>query len=217
MRSKSYQRVILVPVLAYLGAVLLLAVFVVKPSALGWVGFGVLAAIGLLIGGFAAFLYPRMGTNTNRIHPRADGLFRLLVVADAHCESTPFCEAVRGTIAGRAAEVLVVAPVLASPLHYLTNAEDSEREDARVRLAETLQGLARFGIEARGVVGTDDPLQAIGDSLAGFPATEILLAAPEARQRTWLEHGLERQARDVSGVHVSSLTISVATAAAGQR
>jgi hypothetical protein len=91
------------------------------------------------------------------------------------------------------------------------------REDARVRLAETLQGLARFGIEARGVVGTDDPLQAIGDSLAGFPANEILLAAPEARQRTWLEHGLERQVRDVSGVHVSSLTTTATTAAAGRR
>jgi hypothetical protein len=204
MRARPYLVFFLAPVVAYL-AVLLVAAFVVEPSALGWVGFGVAAMVGLLIGAAASFLYSRSRTNAPRLHPRSDGPLRLLVIVDTHCDGTALCRAVERTVARRAAEVLVVAPVLASPLHFLTDAEEGEREDARIRLDEALQGLTRLGLEARGTLGSDDPLQAIGDALAGFPAGEILLAAPERGHRTWLERDLERKARDTYGIHVSSL------------
>lgn len=176
-RSKSQLWWILVPVTGYLAVLLVVAVFVVKPPPLGWIGFGVAATIGILIAGLASVLFPRMRTNAVRLHPRLDGRFRLLVVADAHCASPSLSRAVRDALGGRTGEVLVVAPVLSSPLHFLTDDEDREREDARVRLSEALQGLTQLGIETRGLVGTDDPLQAIGDALADFSANEILLAA----------------------------------------
>jgi hypothetical protein len=49
------------------------------------------------------------------------------------------------------------------------------------------------------------------DALAGFPANEILFAAPMPRQRIWLEHDLERKAGDLFGVHISSLTVDADT------
>ena len=61
-------------------------------------------------------------------------------------------------------------------------------------------------LATRGAVGSDDPLQAIGDALAVFRAGEVLLVAPEMSRRRWLDYDLERQARDVYGVHVSVVT-----------
>jgi hypothetical protein len=81
--------------------------------------------------------------------------------------------------------------------------ERREAEDARVRLTDVLQVLSRHGIEARGVVGADDPLQAIGDALAFFPANEVLLVL--SRPPTWLERKLERRVRDLYGVHASTV------------
>ena len=47
------------------------------------------------------------------------------------------------------------------------------------------------------MLGGDDPLQAIGDALAGFPANEILVVAALDRRRSGLEHDLERNVRDI--------------------
>jgi hypothetical protein len=215
MRSKRYVLLILAPVAAYLATLLLIAAFVVKPSPLGWVGLGVASAIALLIAGLAVTLFPRARAHGVRLHPRADDTVRLLVVADAHCEGRRLSEAVRRRLSGRTADVLVVAPVLVSPLHFLTEDEQREAEDARVRLTIALQALEAHGIEARGVVGTDDPLQAIADALAGFPANEILLAvSPE--HRFWLERDIERQVRDLYGVHVSTVIAETDTTVRGR-
>jgi len=205
MRARPYLVFFLAPVLAYLAVLLLVGVFVVEPTTLGWVGFGVAAVVGLLIGGAASYLYPRSRANAARLRPRLGERFRLLVVADTHCDRAALCGAVQRSLAGRPGEVLVLAPVLASPLHFLTDAEEGEREDARTRLTEAVLGLEGLGIESHGMLGGDDPLQAIGDALAGFPATEILLVSPE--RRSWLEHDLERKARDAFGVHVSTVTL----------
>lgn len=213
MRARPYLVFFIGPVLAYLVVMLLVALLVVEPTTLGWIGFGIAAAVGLLVGGAASFLYTRSRTNAERLHPEPGGQSRLLVVADAHCDGVELCRAVQRSVAGRPSEVLVVAPVLASPLHFLTDAEDADREDARVRLAEAVQGLARLGIAAQGRLGSDDPLQAIGDALARFPASEILLVAPEPGGRSWLERDLARKARDSYGVHVSRLTVGGTVAA----
>jgi len=208
MRSRPYLVFFFAPVLAYLVVLFLVAVFVAKPPALGWIGFGVAAAIGIAVAGLASWLYPRSRTNADRLHLHPRGAFRLLVVADVHCDAPALCDAVQHSIAGRKSDVLVVAPVLASPLHFLTNAEENERTDADLRLSEAVDGLTGLGITARGMLGSDDPLQAIGDALAGFPAHEILLAAVESTSRNWLEFGLERRARDAFGVHVAGVTVA---------
>ena len=213
MRSRSYVVWIFAPVLVYLAVLLLVAALVVKPPALGWIGFGVAGTIGLAIAGLASILFPRTRVNAERRHPRRDGLLRLLVVADAHCDRAALCAAVQHAAGVRPLEVFVVAPVLARPAHFLADAEEREREDAQVRLAEALRALTQLGIEARGLVGTDDPLQAIGDGLAAFAADEILLVPSAGARRPWLEQGLERRARDTFGVHVSTGDGAAATAA----
>lgn len=207
MRGRPYLWLIFAPVLAYLG-VLLVVALLVHPTTLGWIGFGVAAAVALLIGGLAAVLYPRTRVNAVRTHPRPDDAFRLLVIADTEYAGPAFDRSVARAVTGRAAEVLVVAPVLTSTLHFVTDAEESEREAARARLTEALQRLASVGVVARGILGDDDPLQAIGDALAGFPASEILLVAPERGQRGWLDQDLEARARDTFGIHVSTATIA---------
>ena len=210
MRSRPYALLILAPVVGYFAALLLVAALVVKPPALGWIGFGVAAAIGLLIGGLAVGVFPHMRANGIRLHPRVRGPLRLLVLADTGCTSAALAAALRGRRGDRAAEVLVVAPVLAAPLHYLFDDEELERGDARARLVDMMQAVARLGLEVHGVVGSDDPLQALGDALATFPANEILLAVPDARHRLWLEQGIEHRARDLYGVHVSTVVTEAA-------
>jgi hypothetical protein len=182
-------------------------------SALGWIGFLIVATVALPVAAVAATLYPRTRANAVRVHPRPGGLQRLLVLANADCPSASLCAALKRRVGDRA-EVFVVAPVLTSPLHFLTEDEEAEREAARARLLDILNAFARAGIRARGVVGCDDPLQAIGDALTHFAATEILLLGRRAQRRGWLERDLERRARDTYGLHVTSL-VDVETVSVG--
>lgn len=215
MRKRPLLYFFVGPVVAYLLLLLVVAVFVAHPSRLGWIGFGIVAAVGLAVGLSASVLYSRSRTNARRLQLHEDAPFRLLLVADTDCDRTALCRAVQRTIAGRPAEVLVVAPVLASPIHFLTDDEEREREDARARLTDVLQGLSRLGVEAQGTLGSDDPLQAIGDALAGFRAGEILLALPDQGRRSWLERDLERKARDAFGVHVSGAELTATVSQIG--
>ncbi len=214
MIRRPYLAFFLLPVLAYLTLLLVVAALVLHPSALGWIGLGVAATAGLAIAAGASLLFPRSRMNAAPRRAPADGPLRLLVVADLHCDETALCRAVHHAVGDLAAEVFVVAPVLASPLHFLTDAEGAETEDAQARLDEALLGLERLGVQAHGMVGTDDPLQAIGDALARFPAGEILLAVPEESRRAWLEHDLERNVRETYGLHVTSLRLDGAAALA---
>ena len=222
MRGNRLLAVTVVPVLLYLAVMLAIAVFVVEPSTLGWIGLGIVAMVALGIGVSAAALYPRTLLNASRRHPQPGSPSHLLVVADTHCDGGSLRAVVSRTVRSRDAEILVVAPVLASLLHSLTDAEQDEREDAQRRLAETVTGLRTLGFSVRGMLGADDPLQAIGDALAGFPAERILLAASPPGQRSWLERGLERASRDAFGVPVSTVTIAArahreAAVASGRR
>lgn len=205
MRERPFLVLFVAPAAAFLLALAGITTLVARPSALGWAGFGVLATIGLAAALAASLLVSRGRTNAERVHPRGGAIFRLLVVADAHCDRNALSETARRLISDRPSELYVVAPVLASPLHFLADDEEHERDDARARLAETLQGLSELGADVRGMLGSDDPLQAIGDALVVFPADEILLALP-GHGRSWVERDLGRKARDLFGVHVSTAT-----------
>ena len=78
------------------------------------------------------------------------------------------------------AEVLVVAPALNSWLRRWTSDEDDARRRAEERVAAFADDLERRGIHADRRIGDADPVQAIADALATFPADEIVIAgAPE--------------------------------------
>jgi nucleotide-binding universal stress UspA family protein len=82
------------------------------------------------------------------------------------------------------ADVLVVAPALNAWLRRWMSDEDDARRRAEDRAAAFVQDLERRGIHADSRVGDADPVQAIADALATFPADEIMIAgAPERATR----------------------------------
>jgi len=80
----------------------------------------------------------------------------------------------------RESEVLVVAPALNSRLRRWLSDEDDARRLAAERATATVQRLECRGVHAEGVVGDEDPLQAIADVLPLFPADEIVIAGHPA-------------------------------------
>lgn len=180
-----------VPVAGYLAILGLVSALVTHPPLLGWIGLAVVAGLGLALAVAALALFPRMRASVEAA--AAPERERLLVLADARCPGERLCDTVVARLAGRDAEVLVVAPVLASPLHYLAGDEEREREAARLRLADVVSGMRRRGVRVEGRVGADDPLQALGDALAGFPAGEALVVTSSSGH--WLEDRLFERAR----------------------
>jgi len=82
------------------------------------------------------------------------------------------------------ADVLVVAPALNAWLRRWMSDEDDARRRAEERATALVQDLERRGIHADSRVGDADPVQAIADALATFPADEIMIAgASEHRTR----------------------------------
>jgi hypothetical protein len=82
------------------------------------------------------------------------------------------------------ADVLVVAPALNAWIRRWMSDEDDARRRAEERAAAFVQDLDRRGIHADSRVGDADPVQAIADALATFPADEIMIAgAPERPTR----------------------------------
>jgi hypothetical protein len=205
VRKDSLRLVIFVPIGLYVALMLALAAFVVHPPLLGWIGFAVAAAVALLAGALAVAFFSRMRTNTDRLHPRTEPVYRLLVVTNSDVEPAELRSAVRLRALGRRVDVRVIAPVIATTLHFATADEADESAAAERRLEATLAALAVAGIAARGSVGTDDPLQATADVLAGFHAHEILLVSPLRSRRSWLDRDFERRARDLFGVPVSTV------------
>ena len=136
----------------------------------------------------------------------ADRSPHLLVLADVWCRVEGVCDAVlrRAADAGR---VLVVAPALASRLHYWTDDTDRESEIAQARLEDVLARLEQHGIRAEGCVATQDPALAFEDALDGFAATEVIVVTEDREHANWLERGLTaRIARP--GLVVTRLTVA---------
>src|SRR5579864_7321698 len=96
---------------------------------------------------------------------------RLLVVVTTDVLDATLSEFV-GRTAGEYAEVRVVAPALGiSRLDWLTNAEDDARADAGALADKTAEAAPAADVQAE--VGDADPVDAIEDALAEFPADEV--------------------------------------------
>jgi hypothetical protein len=116
---------------------------------------------------------------------RADR-YGLLVVADVAVEDPEVAGEI-GEIAragvralGGEPDVVVLAPALNSRLaQWLSDLEEA-RFEAQRRLAISVGTLAAAGLDARGIVGDADPVQAVEDALRTFPAHELVfLTAPD--------------------------------------
>jgi GABA permease len=80
-----------------------------------------------------------------------------------------------------------------------------------------VRALAAAGIETRGQVGDDDPLQAIEDALRSFPADEIVLSTHPPGRSNWLERGLVEHARERFEVPLAHVVVDLAGEQAGPR
>jgi Ca2+/Na+ antiporter len=133
---------------------------------------------------------------------------RILVIAN----ETVGGEALRERIeqhAAKEAQVLVVSPALNSPLRHWTSDEDPARAAAQERLDHSLRRLADDGIDARGEIGDDDPLQAIEDSLRTFGADEIIISTHPEGRSNWLERGVVTGARERFAVPITHVVVDL--------
>jgi hypothetical protein len=89
-----------------------------------------------------------------------------------------------------AAEILAIAPSLPGRLEWLASATDKAREQADERLGAVLGHLHEIGAEARGAVGSDDPIVAFEDAARDFHPDHIVVALRRGDRAGWQERGL---------------------------
>jgi hypothetical protein len=107
-------------------------------------------------------------------------------------------EALRSALGDEAdeAEVMVVAPALDSRTRFWTSDNDDAIARAEDVQEETVERLAEEGVDAVGDTGETDPLLALQDALATFPAEEILIVTHPEGEQNWAEADLVEEAED---------------------
>ena len=100
-----------------------------------------------------------------------------------------------GADALRGAEVLVVAPALISRTRFFFADPDGAIQHAQEVADESVAQLDAADVDAAGDTGESDPLLAIQDALATFPADEIVMLTHPDGQRNWLEEGIVDEAK----------------------
>ena len=209
--AKANVALIFASIAAVLALAALVTAVVIDPPALGWVGFAIASAVVVGLGAAATLVLPRMRVSAPRPAVAGDADRRLLIVADASCNSEALCNEIHARLDGRVAAHVVV-PVRVSHLHFLANDEAEERRDAEQTMGTVVGLLQRRGISTTGSVGSDKPLESMTDALGTFPATHVLLATPPAEESYWLERDLLAKARALT-----KLPLTQATVASGQR
>jgi hypothetical protein len=89
-----------------------------------------------------------------------------------------------------AEEILVMTPSLPGRFEWLASATDRAREQADARLHTVLGQLDAAGSEASGAVGSDDPIEALADSIREFEPDHLLIALRAGERAGWQERGL---------------------------
>jgi hypothetical protein len=199
---KTKVAVILSSIGAVLLAYALLLAFAIDPPMLSWVGFGIAAVIVLGLGALAPLAFERTRVSARRAADAVDQEKRLLVIADSHCSERAVCAAILARLGGAVAVHLVV-PVRVSHLHFLTNDEYDEQREAEESMRISVGLLQRRGVSSTGSVGSDKPLESMTDSLASFPATQLLLVTPPDEESYWLEGDLLAKARALTRIPVT--------------
>jgi hypothetical protein len=196
---------ILAALTAALVAYGLIVGFVIKPPALGWVGFTIMSAVVLGLGMLAPVAFERTRVSALRPAEATTPQRRLLVIADPSCNASALSDAILARLGD--AHVHVVVPLRVSRLHFVTDDEDRERCEARKGMLRTVALLQQRAAVATGSVGSDKPLESMTDALGTFPATAVLLATPPEEESYWLEHGLLTKARTLTGLPVTQVVV----------
>jgi hypothetical protein len=105
------------------------------------------------------------------------------------------------------AEVMVVAPALDSRTRFWTSDNDDAIARAERVQQETVERLGEDGVDAVGDTGEADPLLALQDALATFPAEEILIVTRPEGDQNWAEEDLVEQAQGRFDVPVRHMEV----------
>ena len=120
--------------------------------------------------------------------------------------------------AGDDAEIQVVVPAVGvSRLQWLTGEEDEARAAAEVTAQQTE---AATSARTHASVGDTDPVQAVEDALAAFPADELVIVTRPDEQAEWLEGGSVAEALrrfDLPITHLVATPAGVAPAVDEER
>ncbi len=118
-------------------------------------------------------------------------------------------EALASAIGGdaRDAEVMVVAPALTSRTRLVMSDVDGSIERAEEVAQESVERLEEAGIAASGDTGEPEPIQALEDALATFPADELVLFTHPNGSRNWQEEGVVEDAERRFDIPVRHLLI----------
>jgi hypothetical protein len=113
--------------------------------------------------------------------------------------------------AGEGGEVLVVAPALARSRleHWLTSDLEARQEAAAERLEASLRALTAAGLNARGHLGDQDPLQALDDALRVYDPDEVVISTHPPQRSTWLERQIVRRARERYPVPITHVVVDL--------
>jgi hypothetical protein len=112
-----------------------------------------------------------------------------LLVSTAEPISPQLLRSVTGELPDDA-EVLVVSPATThSPLRFWVSDVDEAIEHADAVQAESVERLEEAGLDAAGAVGDSEPLQAIEDALATFPADRVVVVEHAPGERDYREDG----------------------------
>jgi hypothetical protein len=174
--------------------------------------FAIAPQLGLAAGALAVAALLVVAARTRFDEPievarRGDARYRLLVVANSPLDDPRAVEEV-ASIATEGArvmssgdgapEVLVLAPATEGGLARWASDVGEARARAQRRLALSIAALAAAGLEATGRVTDPDPVLAVEDELATYPAQEVvLLAGPglEGEQVEEVRRRLDRPVR----------------------
>lgn len=140
----------------------------------------------------------------------AESTRRVLVLAAEPVLAQPIVAELRRHLANAEdAQVMVVAPALAdSPLKHAMGDVDEGRERAERVLATSLNELDETSPEGR--IGDADPILAIEDALAEFPADEIIVVTAPKGEGVYLEDEIFDRAREQFDQEVVRLAIGQA-------
>jgi hypothetical protein len=147
--------------------------------------------------------------------PAAGGRQRVLVIANRTLAGEELRTELRRR-GGSGAELRLVAPILASRIHYVASDVDRELDEAQERLAAALAWARAEGLDATGTVG--DPSTALGaieDELRLFGADEVVISTHPRGKSNWLETGIVERLREELDIPVTHLTVDLDRARSG--
>jgi hypothetical protein len=105
------------------------------------------------------------------------------------------------------AEVLVVSPALnESPVAFWVSDSDEAIAEAQAVVDESVERLEEGGVSAAGDTGEGEPVQAVRDALATFPADHLLVFTHPGGESAYREEDLA--GLDDLGVPVTRSTVS---------